>query len=615
MLIQRFNPLLFLAVFLFLTIGAEHSIAQPKKGKKKASTEKKTTDQVTPALERTDSLIVKECNLPLVDSADDRPTFSLDGKIMVFGSRRPPMPGETWRQPRPGLFGWDGDVYYRLLTDTGWTIPINPGPPINNGNDQNNPTISPRGDEIYFVSGGGGNVMRSKFVDGKLQTPQQVVGQIQVVYQNLAYYQAYFHDTLLNGINKQLAADSNLADVFRRAPESREVYVKERILRSLKDNGGVKFFQLFSRFESTFSPDFKYVIFAENFGKKNKYGMDGEGDDDLWAIKISPNGRWDTVSAINGKINSGFAETYPFFAADNRTLYFTSDRICSNCPPGSTGGDDIYMTKFSDTGFTKPVPLPAPINSPYGDYGFTVAPDGKTAYFVSNRTGKSKFYQVNLRPQDSAFTPMPVIVFTGFVTDKVTGKPVAARIFVDELAQNQSSFNVYSDPGLGSYALAMQRGQRYGLQVIADGYLPKSERFTFPAKGDFNRNKLDFQLEPISIGATAEFKNVYFSFGKTDLLPESKPELNRVSDFLKSNRTASIEIDGHTDDVGTPAANEKLSLDRANTVMNYLIAQGVSKERLSAKGFGKSKPLKKGNDEASRALNRRVEMVVTSYSK
>ncbi|HYM36560.1 MAG TPA: OmpA family protein, partial [Steroidobacteraceae bacterium] len=117
------------------------------------------------------------------------------------------------------------------------------------------------------------------------------------------------------------------------------------------------------------------------------------------------------------------------------------------------------------------------------------------------------------------------------------------------------------------------------------------------------------------VGASTEFKNVYFATAKSDLLPESKLELDRVGEFMKKNRTASIEIDGHTDDVGTAEYNNKLSLDRATSVMKYLTTKGVDKERMEAKGFGKTKPVKKGTDEASRALNRRVEMVVTSYSK
>ncbi len=590
---------------------SSEAICQKKKSKKKDAGAA-TFNDIGKGIQRNDSLIVVECKLPLVDSADDRPTFSLDGKIMVFGSRRPPMPGETWRTQQNALFKWDGDIYYRVLTDTGWSIPINPGPMINNGADQNNPTIHPRGDRMFYVNGGGGAVVESKFVDGKFQQPTSIGGSIHNAYYNLAVAQNRFIDSVYRFINTVIAKDSEL---FQRAPETRDIYFKEQLYRSVNDDGKVKFFNHFTRFESAFTPDGKSVIFSENFGKSGQYGLAGEGDDDLWFTEVSPNGNMDNVKSPNGNINSPYSESYPFIAADGMTIYFSSNRPCNDCPPGTSGGDDIYMTQITPTGFSKPMLLPPPINSPYGDYGFSIAPDGETAYFVSNRTGKSKFYQVHLRPQDSNFSPKPVIVFQGIVTDQVTKKPLAAEIFVDELSEQKNTFSVFTDAVSGTFALAMQRGHRYGLQAVSNGHLPKSEHFQFPAKGVFDRTKLDMELAPIEVGSMTELKNVYFETGKSNLLPESKLELDRAVDFLKKNKNASVEIDGHTDDVGTDAVNNSLSLARATSVMTYLSGHGIRADRMTAKGLGKTKPLKKGTDEESRAKNRRVEMLISAYSQ
>ncbi|MFI5262969.1 MAG: OmpA family protein [Candidatus Kapaibacterium sp.] len=605
-----FRLLLFIVVCsIALTSTAGYSQKKkPKKNEKKSASSSAMVD----VIERNDSLRVIECKLPLVDSADDRPTFSLDGKIMVFGSRRPPMPGETWRQQQSALFKWDGDIYYRVLTDTGWSIPINPGPPINNGADQNNPTINPRGDAIYYVNGGGGQISESKLVNGKFQTPTFIRGTIINAYLNLSYAHQVYNDTINRSIQAELVKDSEL---FQRAPDAKAVYYREKLYKKVYDDGRAKFYQGWNRFESAFTPDGKLVLFSENFGKTHEYGLSGEGDDDLWFTTVSPNGTWDNVQAPNGKINSPFAETYPFIAADGQTIYFSSNRPCNECPPGTTGSDDIYMTHITDTGFSKPVPLPPPINSPYGDYGFSIAPDGETAYFVSNRSGKSKFYQVHLRPQDSAFSPKPVIILQGIVTDQVTHKPLASEIFVDELSEQKNSFSVYTDSITGTYTLAMQRGRRYGLQAVSNKHLPKSDRFQFPAKGVFDRTKLDIELSPIEVGSMTELKNVYFEFGKSNLLPESRLELDRAVEFMKKNKNASVEIDGHTDDVGSDAANDALSLARATSVMSYLSSHGIRADRMAAKGFGKTKPLKKGTDEESRAKNRRVEMVISAYAQ
>ncbi|MDP4220663.1 MAG: OmpA family protein [Bacteroidota bacterium] len=606
--------MLILAAFsgFLLVSGNAYSQKHPKHPPKKQKDSTAAPISIGKVLEKSDSLVVTEVNLPLADSADDRPMFSLDGNIMVFGSRRPPMPGEVWRQRQNPPFNWDGDIYYRVYTDTGWSIPINAGQLINNGGDQNNPTISPGGDEVVFVSNGG--IYRSKFISGALQKPELIPGDIQTIYAQLNQVHFQYQQTLRAKVINELNSDSDLVDLFKRAPETRDVYYKERLLNYLKDDGAIKFFEAMTRFESAFTPDGKYVIFSENFGKKGQYGFDGDGDDDLWALSISPRGRWDTVRALNGRVNSPYSESYPFAAADGTTIYFSSNRPCQNCPMNAWGTDDIYMTRLVDTGFTQPVALPYPINSTAGDYGLTITADGQTAYFLSNRTGKSKLYQVRLRSQDSVFTPKPVILMHGSITDAVTGKPIRGQIFVDELTSGKNTFSVTTNDS-GIYTLAIQRGHRIGLEAMADGHLPKSERFTYPASGKFDRRKLDFQLSPIEVGSMTEFKNVYFESGKSDLLPESRLELDRVVDFLKKNKNASVEIDGHTDDVGSDASNNALSLARATSVMNYLSSHGTRADRMTAKGFGKTKPLKKGTDEESRAKNRRVEMVISAYSQ
>jgi outer membrane protein OmpA-like peptidoglycan-associated protein/Tol biopolymer transport system component len=595
----------------FLASDGYSQKKKPKKSEKETEAPA-TLNSIGTALDKSDSLIVTEFKLPLIDSADDRPMFSLDGNIMVFGSRRPPMPGETWRQRENPPMNWDGDIYYRVFTDTGWSIPINAGPQINDGGDQNNPTISPSGDEIVFRTNGG--IYRSKFINGALQKPEPIQGDIQNIYAQLGNAHLQYQLTLQQKIVRELNSDSTLAELFQRAPETKDIYYRERLQKYVNTDGAIKFYNGWTRFECAFTPDGKTVIFSENFGKKGEYGFDGEGDDDLWGINVSPNGRWDNVVALNGNVNSPYSESYPFMAADGTTLYFSSNRPCEKCPPNASGSDDIYVARLTDKGFTKPVPLPAPINSPGGDYGLTITADGQFAYFVSNRTGKSKLYQVRLRSQDSTFSPKPVILVHGVVTDKNTGKPLRAQVFVDELTEGKNSFSVYSNDS-GVYTLAVQRGHRFGLEATADKHLPKSERFTYPASGKFNRSKLDFDLAVVEVGAATEFKNVYFNFGKATLLPESKLELDRVVEFLNKNKNASIEIDGHTDDVGTAEANQKLSLDRATSVMNYLSSHSIRADRMTAKGFGKTKPLKKGMDEESRAMNRRVEMVISSYSQ
>jgi OmpA-OmpF porin, OOP family len=102
---------------------------------------------------------------------------------------------------------------------------------------------------------------------------------------------------------------------------------------------------------------------------------------------------------------------------------------------------------------------------------------------------------------------------------------------------------------------------------------------------------------------------INFETGKSDIKPESQSIIGQIVEMLKQNPGLNISIDGHTDDVGSAQSNQVLSENRAKSVMNALIAQGIASSRLSAKGFGASKPIADNRTEEGKAKNRRVEIV------
>ena len=105
-------------------------------------------------------------------------------------------------------------------------------------------------------------------------------------------------------------------------------------------------------------------------------------------------------------------------------------------------------------------------------------------------------------------------------------------------------------------------------------------------------------------------RGITFEFNKATLKPESFPVLDSIAEILLKNPKIKVEIQGHTDNIGSEKYNLKLSQKRAEAVREYLIFKGVAPERLIAKGYGESKPIADNGTEEGRALNRRVEFVI-----
>lgn len=117
-------------------------------------------------------------------------------------------------------------------------------------------------------------------------------------------------------------------------------------------------------------------------------------------------------------------------------------------------------------------------------------------------------------------------------------------------------------------------------------------------------------LKAIEEGSAVVLENIFFEFNKTDLLPASYVELDKVVQFMLEEDIQLIEISGHTDSEGSDTYNQKLSEGRAASVVAYLAAQGVKPERMRSVGYGESRPVDTNQTDAGRAQNRRVEFTL-----
>ncbi|MGV3507837.1 MAG: OmpA family protein [Sphingobacteriaceae bacterium] len=333
----------------------------------------------------------------------------------------------------------------------------------------------------------------------------------------------------------------------------------------------------------------------------------GLGGDDIWKTDLLEGGSWSNPVNLGPNVNTPYNEHSPFIHHDDQTLYFAS-----NGWPG-LGNKDLYISKKDNSGnFGKPLNLGYPINTAGEESGLSVSSDGRKAFFASNMKGGfggMDIYSFDLPP---ALRPNIVTYVKGKVFDAKTKEPLDANIRITALKTNAITFEDVSEFETGEFLATMPAtGKTFGLSVSKKGYLLYSENFSFEKPDAANKPyNLLIPLHKIEVGGMVVLKNIFFETNKFDLLPESKTELQQLISFLNSNPSVSIEISGHTDDVGEDKANQLLSENRANTVYKYLIANKIAATRLTFKGYGESKPVASNATEEGRQQNRRTEFKI-----
>jgi outer membrane protein OmpA-like peptidoglycan-associated protein len=345
------------------------------------------------------------------------------------------------------------------------------------------------------------------------------------------------------------------------------------------------------------SPDKRDLYFASN-------RPGGMGKSDIYVCHRNPDGTWSAPENAGSQINTVGNESCPFIHADNQTLYFTSDGH-----PGY-GGDDLFLVrKMAGGKWSAAENLGYPINTIENEGSLVIASDGKTAYYASDRSdskGGLDLYTFELR---SDVRPSKTLWVKGKVFDSKTKKGLPSAVELTDLATHEVLSKVQTDE-TGTYLVTLPVGKDYAFNVNRKGYLFYSENFPLSNNVPDSTYNIDIPLEPLHANATVILKNIFFDVNRYELKPESSTELDNIVELLKENPSLKIQINGHTDNVGKPADNLKLSNNRANAVIQYLIAKGIDPKRLSSKGWGETQPLADNSSEEGRARNRRTEMKV-----
>ena len=349
----------------------------------------------------------------------------------------------------------------------------------------------------------------------------------------------------------------------------------------------------------------------------------GQGGRDLWVSYLTSEG-WSVPENLGAQINTPGDEQSPFIHADGETLYFMS-----NGHPGMGKFDLYFVRKQSDGSWGEIQNLGYPINTTANEGALIISLDGTTAYFATDKKmtagqldqvpdlkGDSDIYEFALH---DAARPQPVTYLKAEVYDAESGEPLSAIAEIDELITGNPFIKIRADQK-GQFLICIPAGKSYSLNVAAKDYLFHSENFDLTGKSSLHdpflmriglypipRNE---SADGLPIAAPIILKNVFFATASATLKPESRVELDRLRNLLRENPQMKIQINGHTDSVGSDNDNQKLSEARAKAVYDYLILEGIAAERLRFKGFGESKPIDTNDSESGRRNNRRTEFVV-----
>lgn len=338
---------------------------------------------------------------------------------------------------------------------------------------------------------------------------------------------------------------------------------------------------------------------------------DSQGDRDLYVSFMSSDSVWSEPLNLGDVVNSANEESAPFLAADDKTLYFSSNGF------SGYGGSDIYVSRRLDdswTSWSEPENLGPEINSPLEDLFFNIPAQSEFAYYSRGVTEtNTDIFRVKL---PIVRNPDPWVIVKGKIIDATTGKPIASKIIYQRLPDGKELGIAQSNPETGEYEIRLPGGYLYGIRAEANDKISESQNLDLRnIKSDQTIEHKDFNLDPIQVATVQEnvtinLNNVFFDFDKAVLKPESFPELDRIVALMKEKNGMQIEITGHTDNTGPEQYNLGLSERRARAVVKYLIGKDISADRISTQFFGETKPVETNDTKDGRRKNRRVEFKI-----
>ncbi|MES2838577.1 MAG: OmpA family protein [Bacteroidota bacterium] len=372
----------------------------------------------------------------------------------------------------------------------------------------------------------------------------------------------------------------------------------------------------------------------------------GLGGRDIYKCVVLPDGKWSLAQNLGPTINTPFDEDGPFISFDEKTLYFSSNGH------KSMGGFDIFSSTYfpDDNAWSPPQNIGYPINTTEDDVFFVTTPDERFAYYSSalenSGYGEKDLYLVNFLDRKAT----NIILAIGKIIN-TDGPTISSdiEVMVYNLTHEGEPGDYRPNTKSGKYIVDLEPGSDYNIQYLMAGKVFKEVNVNIPKAQGYT----EMMLEPVYYGKNpppakkttiadvkkeepkkeeptsgSNFKgeriktiNFLFAFDKYYLSERAKEELNKLAKIMTDNADLTIEIQGHTDAAGSDSYNQKLSDRRAQSVINYLTAKGVAKNRLTKVSKGEAAPVAINNLEngstctKGMAYNRRIELRLNKNQK
>ncbi|MCS7154088.1 MAG: OmpA family protein [Bacteroidia bacterium] len=326
----------------------------------------------------------------------------------------------------------------------------------------------------------------------------------------------------------------------------------------------------------------------------------GFGQSDIYMSRLQPNGKWSPPQNLGPLINTNGDEVTPYYYEPYQTLYFSSTG-----QPVSYGGYDIYKSRWNGSFWEEPRNLGPLVNTDGDEYYFTIDGRGNKIYYARATKKDRRNFDLYSFELPMEARPDAITKLSGYLIDSLSGQPLVGVVIAIDLTEGTEITPVFANK-YGYFEFRLVQNRQYQLMVLDTHLIRIPDTLTLIDDKNFSIFLTTAELQRPYI-----LENLEFPTNSAEIPPESYGRLDYIANFLLKYPFVTLRVEGHTDAIGDPAYNRKLSQQRAENIRKYLLeVTGLPPDQIIAKGYGPDRPLLPNTTEENRARNRRVEFIL-----